>query len=192
MRPRSFRVRTWKVRARNERGLRRCVTGVIRRCHGSRSISDQSSRRPCVNSRHSPLGKGGLRVPGPRPTGFVRSSRLRCVAGLWWRPSLGGLAHDLDCGVRAGLALCAGTDPGRGERQGRPRQPGPARGLLLLHRRHHVADPRRLHGVRGGRRASQEHHVDRDEEHSHDRGRHAELLLLRLVHLRLLRARRAG
>ena len=71
--------------------------------------------------------------------------------------------------------------PGRAE----ARLADPDRAVLLLHRRDHVADPRRLHGVRGGRRASQEHHVDGDEEHPHDRRRHAELLLLRLVHLRL-------
>src|SRR5918996_2210310 len=44
MAPRSSAARTWKVRVRNERGVRRCVTGVIRRCHGFRSIFDQSSR----------------------------------------------------------------------------------------------------------------------------------------------------
>ena len=66
------------------------------------------------------------------------------------------------------------------------------RGLLLLHRRDHVVDPRRLHGVRGGRRTPQEHHVDGDEEHPHHRRGHANVLLLRLVHLRLLRARRPG
>ncbi len=38
-----------------------------------------------------------------------------------------------------------------------------------------------------GRRAAQEHHVDGDEEHPHHRRRHADVLLLRLVHLRLLR-----
>ena len=59
--------------------------------------------------------------------------------------------------------------------------------VLLLDRRDHVADPRRLHGVRSGRRTSQERHVDGDEEHPHDRRRHADVLLLRLVHLRLLR-----
>ncbi len=32
---------------------------------------------------------------------------------------------------------------------------------------------------------TEEHHVDGDEEHPHDRRRHADLLLLRLVHLRL-------
>src|SRR5919106_7007771 len=44
MAPRSSAARTWKVRVRNERGVRRCVTGVIRQCHGFRSIFDQSSR----------------------------------------------------------------------------------------------------------------------------------------------------
>ena len=48
-----------------------------------------------------------------------------------------------------------------------------------------------LHGVRGRCRATQEPHVDGDEEHPDDRRRHADLLLLRLVHLRLLRARAA-
>src|SRR5918996_758430 len=43
MAPRSSAARTWKVRVRNERGVRRCVTGVIRRCHGFRSIFGQSS-----------------------------------------------------------------------------------------------------------------------------------------------------
>ena len=38
---------------------------------------------------------------------------------------------------------------------------------------------------------TQEHHVDGDEEHPHDRRRHADVLLLRLVHLRLLRGRLA-
>ena len=80
----------------------------------------------------------------------------------------------------------------------RSRLGDPDRAVLLLHRRHHVADPRRLHGVRGGRLETQEHHVDGDEEHPHHRRRHADVLLLRLVHLRLLpgglaegRARRA-
>ena len=49
----------------------------------------------------------------------------------------------------------------------------------------HVADPRGLHGLRGGGCATQEHHVDGDEEHPHHRRRHADVLLLRLVHLRL-------
>ena len=67
----------------------------------------------------------------------------------------------------------------------------PRRAVLLLHRRDHVADPRGLHVVRGRRGEAQEHHVDGDEEHPHHRRRHAVVLLLRLVHLRLLRARRA-
>ncbi len=75
--------------------------------------------------------------------------------------------------------------------EGRPRLGDPRRAVLLLHGRDHVADPRRLHDVRGRRCPPQEHHVDGDEEHPHDRRRHAVLLLLRLVHLRLLRARRA-
>src|ERR671918_2406108 len=39
MTPRSSRARTAEVRVRNKRGVRRRVTGVIRRCHGFRSIS---------------------------------------------------------------------------------------------------------------------------------------------------------
>ena len=70
----------------------------------------------------------------------------------------------------------------------RPQLERPARAVLLLDRRRHVADPRRLHGVRGRRLAAQEPHVDGDEEHPHDRRRHPDVLLLRLVHLRLLRA----
>ena len=57
--------------------------------------------------------------------------------------------------------------------------------VLLLDRRRDVADPRRLHGVRGRRGAAQERDVDGDEEHPHDRRRDADLLLLRLVRLRL-------
>ena len=60
LRPRSFRVRTWKVRARNERGLRRCVTGVIRRCHGFRSISGQASRVALIKTDF-PLRSARLR-----------------------------------------------------------------------------------------------------------------------------------
>ena len=71
----------------------------------------------------------------------------------------------------------------------RPQREHPARDVLLLDGRRHVAHPRRLHGVRGRGRATQEPHVDGDEEHPHDRRRHTDLLLLRLVHLRLLRAR---
>src|SRR5919106_3143084 len=48
MAPRSAAARTWKVRVRNERGVRRRVTGVIRRCHGFRSISDQASDQSSV------------------------------------------------------------------------------------------------------------------------------------------------
>ena len=85
--------------------------------------------------------------------------------------------------------LCARRDR-RGVDQGAPGRPearlaGPDGAVLLLDRRHHVADPRRLHGVRGRRRPAQEHHVDGDEEHPHHRRRHADVLLLRLVHLRL-------
>ena len=70
---------------------------------------------------------------------------------------------------------------------GHARLPDPDGAVLFLDRRDHVADPRRLHGVRGRRRATQERDVDGDEEHPHHRRRDAELLLLRLVHLRLLR-----
>src|SRR5918999_4869108 len=50
MAPRSSAARTEEVRVRNERGVRRRVTGAIRRCHGFRSISDQSSlRRKCTS-----------------------------------------------------------------------------------------------------------------------------------------------
>src|SRR6266508_1508804 len=42
MTTRSSAARTWKARARNERGVRRRVTGVIRRCHGS-PVSFRSS-----------------------------------------------------------------------------------------------------------------------------------------------------
>src|SRR3712207_8850453 len=42
------------------------------------------------------------------------------------------------------------------------------------------AHPRGLHVLRGGRGAAQERHGDRDEEHPHDRRRHADLLLRRL------------
>ena len=57
--------------------------------------------------------------------------------------------------------------------------------VLLLDRRAHVADPRRLHELRGRRRAPQERDGDGDEEHPHDRRGHADLLLLRLVDLQL-------
>ena len=87
-----------------------------------------------------------------------------------------------------GLARASGADDRRAEDADRPHREHPARDVLLLDRRRHVADPRRLHGLRGRRLATQEPHVDGDEEHPHDRRRHADLLLLRLVHLRLLRA----
>ena len=82
------------------------------------------------------------------------------------------------------------ADGGGGRHPGRPRLGHPGGAVLLLHRRRDVADPRRLHDVRGRRGEAQEHHVDGDEEHPHHRRRHAVLLLLRLVHLRLLRAGR--
>ena len=69
-----------------------------------------------------------------------------------------------------------------------PRQRDPGRAVLLLHRRAHVAHPRGLHDVRDGRRATQERARHGDEEHPHDRRRHAELLLLRLVDLQLQHA----
>ncbi len=100
-------------------------------------------------------------------------------------PYLSGLRRARD-GV---VDLCGGGDR-RGVDQGAPgraaaRLADPDRAVLLLDRRPHVADPRRLHGVRGRGRPPQEHHVDGDEEHPHHRRRHADVLLLRLVHLRL-------
>ena len=82
----------------------------------------------------------------------------------------------------------AQVTPRRGGREARAQLERPARAVLLLDGRRHVADPRRLHGLRGRRLAPQEPHVDGDEEHPHDRRRHPDLLLRRLVHLRLLRA----
>ena len=95
--------------------------------------------------------------------------------------------HERSSGDRVEPAPRAGADSAGAERQDLARQPDPVRAVLLLDRRHHVADPRRLHVVRSRRRPSQERHGDGDEEHPHDRGRHADVLLLRLVDLRLLR-----
>ena len=94
------------------------------------------------------------------------------------------------------LAAASGLPdrPGRGPQGSRvrrgsgPRQHHPRRAVLLLHRRADVADPRRLHDVRDRRRPPQERARDGDEEHPHDRRRHAELLLLRLVDLQLQHA----
>ena len=86
-----------------------------------------------------------------------------------------------------GPLLAQDADSPGAQRQDHARQPDPVRAVLLLDRRHHVADPRRLHVVRSRRRSPQERHGDGDEEHPHDRGRHADVLLLRLVDLRLLR-----
>ena len=93
-------------------------------------------------------------------------------------------------GRDCGLPDRSGQRPqGRGlfdEPRARQRDPGGA--VLLLHRRDHVADPRRLHDLRDGHRAAQERARDGDEEHPHDRRRHADLLLLRLVDLQLQHA----
>ena len=90
-------------------------------------------------------------------------------------------------GARVGLPARPGNGP-QGRRLGPgagPRQRDPRRAVLLLHGRPHVADPRRLHDVRDRHRAAQERARHGDEEHPHDRRRHADLLLLRLVDLQL-------
>jgi cell division protein FtsB len=64
MRPRSSAARTEAVRVRNERGLRRCVRDVIRRCHGFRSILDRASKTKygCPSGAVSILVGAGRRV----------------------------------------------------------------------------------------------------------------------------------
>ena len=107
------------------------------------------------------------------------------------RSSRCGLRRDADAFVGLVVARPRSANSRGAEEADRPRLADHDGDVLLLDRRDHVADPRRLHGLRGRRRAAQEPHVDGDEEHPDHRRRHADLLLLRLVHLRLLRGRLA-
>src|ERR687891_2688614 len=86
MTPRSSAARTWTVRVRNERGGRRRVTGVIRRCRGSRSILDQSSVRVLPRKAEAPRGAllrveldehGGLVAHHPRVVPRLDRDHLR-------------------------------------------------------------------------------------------------------------------
>ncbi len=131
---------------------------------------------PVPHRRHSNLGNRWT-----WKTACQGSDGPRCVRPrfLTARGGVGMIVADPD------LARPSTHDRGH-RREGHPRLANPRRDVLLLDRRHHVADPRGLHGLRGGCRATQEHHVDGDEEHPHHRRRHADVLLLRLVHLRLL------
>ena len=129
---------------------------------------------------------------GPKvhcPT-FLRAATIRSGACSGSRRADGVPTEEVDARE---LRVGPGPEPG-GRRIGAGGDAGladPRRAVLLLHRRPDVADPRRLHVLRGRYRAPQEPDDDGDEEHPHDRRRDADVLLLRLVDLRLRAARPA-
>src|ERR671919_238104 len=78
MRARSSAARTWEGRVRNERALRRCVTGVIRRCHGFRSVFDQSSwLGGALQPLELPEARVELRIAGGAVLAEVEAGGLR-------------------------------------------------------------------------------------------------------------------
>src|SRR5919106_159294 len=172
MTPRSSAGRTWKVRVRNERGVRRCVTGVIRRCHGFRSVSGQSSKpsRARVHRRHlRPVSEEGDRRdqrarPRDRPGGRPRP----CGGAGLRRPARGDLPAQEPApdggGARGGGVLrprwagppqvdqTPASGPGGRLRDERRQVRGPrGRGCAALARARaprRAAEDRRRHGAR--------------------------------------------
>src|SRR3954463_16786646 len=115
------------------------------------------------------------------------------VAGTNWARVASRRAYPSDGPWRDDdrIVAGAGEEPrgGRERRRADAGQSDTRRAVLLLHRRDHVVDPRRLHVVRDRHRAQEERARHGDEEHPDDRRRHAVVLLLRVVDLQLQPAR---